>query len=154
MRFPADCGIIEKIPRKCPGRGKDTVEKVEFRLWLLLSLLWLAVILFHSCMPAGTSNAESQGLLAVVQMLAPWMTHALLRSLAHFFSYLLLGIFVTGACLNTRGFSLLKPLALCDETVQLFVPGRAGELKDLWVDFAGALLGTLLLRLLSKLRKH
>ncbi len=136
------------------------MKKSKFRLWLLLSLLWLAVILFHSCMPAGTSNAESQGLLAVVQMLAPWMTHALLRSLAHFFSYLLLGIFVTGACLNTRGFSLLKPLALCqlaalcDETVQLFVPGRAGELKDLWLDFAGALLGTLLLRLLSKLRKH
>lgn len=136
------------------------MKKSKFRFWLLLSLLWLAVIFFHACMPANTSNAESRGMLAVVQLLLPWMTHDTLRTLAHFAEYLLLGSLFTQTCLQVRPFSLLKPLALCqfvalcDESVQLFVPGRAGELRDLWVDFGGALLGCLIFWLLSKLHKR
>lgn len=140
--------------------GGRSVKKSRFRFWLSLSLLWMGVIVLHSCMPASTSNAESRGVLAVVQMFLPWMTHGTLRSLAHFFCYLVLGLFVTATCRNAKNFSLLKPLALCqlaalcDETIQRFTPGRAGELRDLWVDFGGALLGSLVLWLIYKLRKR
>ena len=34
--------------------------------------------------------------------------------------------------------------ALCDETIQLFVPGRSGQIADVWLDTAGYLTGALL----------
>ena len=34
--------------------------------------------------------------------------------------------------------------ALCDETIQLFVPGRSGQITDVWLDTAGYLTGALL----------
>ena len=50
---------------------------------LAVSLLWLALIYFQSALPAPTSQAESGGLLAVVQTVFPWMTNFLLRKIAH-----------------------------------------------------------------------
>lgn len=35
-------------------------------------------------------------------------------------------------------------IAFVDETIQLFVPGRSGEVRDMWIDFAGVALGTLI----------
>ena len=135
------------------------MKKRKFRFWLILSLLWLAVIFWQSSMPARTSHTESRGLLAALQPIFPFLTHHLLRKLAHFLSFALLGIFFTGMFRNARGFLLLKPLscclfaALCDETLQLYVEGRAGMLTDVWLDFAGALTGTLLMWLIYKIRK-
>ena len=34
--------------------------------------------------------------------------------------------------------------ALCDETIQLFVPGRSGQITDVWLDTVGYLTGALL----------
>ncbi len=33
--------------------------------------------------------------------------------------------------------------ALTDETIQLFVPGRSGQVTDVWIDFSGVLTGLL-----------
>ena len=41
--------------------------------------------------------------------------------------------------------------ALCDETIQLFVPGRSGQITDVWLDTAGYLTGALLTLLLFRL---
>ena len=41
--------------------------------------------------------------------------------------------------------------ALCDETIQLFVPGRSGQITDVWLDTAGYLAGALLTLLLFSL---
>ena len=111
-------------------------------------------------MPASASNAESLGFLAVVQTIFPWMTNQLLRKLGHFTEFAVLGVFVTGAFRNAKNFTLFKPLglclftAVCDETLQLFVAGRSGNVRDIWIDFSGALLGTLLTWLIYKLRKR
>lgn len=35
--------------------------------------------------------------------------------------------------------------ALIDETIQLFIEGRAGMIADVWIDFAGVVTGALLL---------
>ena len=29
--------------------------------------------------------------------------------------------------------------ALTDETIQLFVPGRSGQVTDIWIDFSGVM---------------
>ena len=136
------------------------MKKRRFHIWLLLSCAWLIVIFGHSSMPAATSDAESLGFLAVVQTVFPWMTNHLLRKLGHFTEFAVLGVFVTGAFRNAKNFTLFKPLglclftAVCDETLQLFIAGRSGNVRDIWIDFSGALLGTLLTWLVYKLRKR
>ena len=35
--------------------------------------------------------------------------------------------------------------ALCDETIQLFVEGRSGQISDVWLDAAGIATGALLI---------
>ena len=41
--------------------------------------------------------------------------------------------------------------ALCDETILLFVPGRSGQIADVWLDTAGYLTGALLTLLIFHL---
>lgn len=135
------------------------MKQSKFRFWLVFDLLWLMLIFGHSLLPATVSRAESGGLLAVVQTVFPWISHTLLRKLGHITEYAILGVGLTGLFSNRKGFSLPKPLAaglfaaLCDETIQLFVAGRSGEVRDIWIDLAGLLLGTLLLRLVYRIRK-
>ena len=104
------------------------MKKRSFRIYLILTLFWTAGIFLHSAMPAAASNAESGGVLAVVQMILPWITHGVLRKAAHF-------------------------LEFADETIQSFTPGRNCALSDVWLDAAGALTGAVLLWLIFKLRK-
>ncbi len=98
---------------------------------------WLLVIWGHSCLPAAQSGAESGALLVVVQDLLPRMTDHVLRKCAHFAEYAVLGA--------------LTAAALCDETIQLFVPGRSGQIADVWLDTAGYLTGALLTLLIFRL---
>ena len=101
---------------------------------------WLLVIWDHSCLPAAQSGAESGALLAVVQDLLPWMTDHVLRKCAHFAEYAVLGALTAAALRTSAHFSWPRALlpgpfaALCDETIQLFVPGRSGRIADVWLD--------------------
>ena len=118
---------------------------------------WLLVIWGQSCMPAVHSGAESGALLTVVQRLLPHMTDHILRKCAHFGEYALLGVFTAAALRTGTRFSWPAALlpgtsaALCDETIQLFVPGRSGQITDVWLDTAGYLTGALLTLLIFRL---
>ena len=111
-------------------------------------------------MPAAVSNSESLGVLSVLRTVFPWLTNHLVRKMAHFSAFAVLGVLWTGTFRNAKNFTLFKPLGLCllaavtDETIQLFVTGRSGQLSDVWLDFSGALCGTLLFWLICKLRKR
>lgn len=135
------------------------MNKKKFRFWLILTLVWLVVIFGHSAMPATVSRQESLGIFGWLQSLFPWLTHSMLRKFGHLAEFAILGIFLTGAFWRHGKFKLYKPLgtalfvALCDETLQLFVPGRSGEIRDVWIDFAGALCGILLMRLIFRCKK-
>ena len=136
------------------------MKKRSFRIYLILTLFWTAGIFLHSAMPAAASNAESGGVLAVVQMILPWITHGVLRKAAHFLEFAVLGILLTGTFHSARNFTLAKPMlfavltAMTDETIQAFTPGRNCALSDVWLDAAGALTGAVLLWLIFKLRKN
>ena len=144
--------------RKHPGG--DFLKKKKLWPWLLLTFLWLALIFWQSSRTADDSRAESLGLLYYVQKVFPWMTHTLLRKLAHFGEYAVLGWLLTGSLYRAKNFLLLKPLAaglflaLCDETLQLFVAGRGSQVQDIWIDLAGVTAGTLILWLYYRLRKR
>lgn len=69
------------------------------------------------------------------------------RKCAHFILYFLLGLFVTGTFMKmkykavfvTIPFCLL--FAACDEFRQKFVKGRISSIKDVQLDFFGAIVG-------------
>lgn len=135
------------------------MKKKAFWVWLLLTALWIGVIFWHSSRVAADSDAESLGLLYYVQKIFPWMTNNLLRKCGHFAEFTILGGLMTGTFRQLKNFLLLKPIAcaalvaLCDETLQLFVPGRSGNVRDLWIDLGGAVFGALLVCLFFRLRK-
>ncbi len=73
----------------------------------------------------------------------------LIRKMAHFFCYLILGILGmwTLSAYNAEGKRWLIALLFCmlyavsDEVHQLFVPGRAGKIVDVLIDTAGSATG-------------
>lgn len=45
--------------------------------------------------------------------------------------------------------------ALIDETIQLFISGRSGQIKDVWIDFGGFIVGVLLVLIIAGfIRSH
>ena len=43
---------------------------------------------------------------------------------------------------------------MVDETIQIFVPGRSGEITDVWLDLAGFLVGYGLARVITRKREQ
>ena len=114
------------------------MNKKKFRFWLVFTILWLIVIFGHSAMPSEVSRQESLGILAWLTKLLPNLSHSLLRKLGHIAEFSILGILV---------------VAFLDETLQLFVSGRSGEVRDIWIDLIGIFCGTLFLWIIFKIRK-
>lgn len=107
----------------------------------------------------GLIETELPGFYA---LLARWgRPEYLLRKLAHFSEYLLLGLLLYA--LLRRKFSpavsallavmLAAGFALTDEWHQLSVPGRDGNLRDVLIDTAGAFTGAVLGCVLTGLRR-
>ena len=132
------------------------------RVLFTLALLGCIVFIFSNSMKIGEVSQGSSGrVLALLQgvlrrlghpALAQRLTDHIVRTLAHFCEYLLEG-FLLMLCLlvYTRHFfkhvswPMLGGLltALTDETIQLFVPGRSGQVTDIWIDFSGVMTGLL-----------
>ncbi|SNT30381.1 VanZ like family protein [Anaerovirgula multivorans] len=139
--------------------------------WLAV-LLWMVLIFYLSAQPAVQSNNLSKGITEVivetVGRVAPndsfdisRLNH-LIRKNAHFFAYLVLGILVMNAMKRSGidGFKrLILSLGICvlyavsDEVHQLFVPGRSGQVKDVFIDSAGAVVGIVVSLGLSRIKK-
>lgn len=135
-------------------------KKVLFWIFAILSAAWLAFIISRSLKPAEASDMESGRLLEFVHKLLPFMTMKLIRKIAHFVEFGILGALMCGAMLNYRKKrNWLTVLLLCllsalgDETVQLFVEGRSSQVSDVWLDFFGALTSLLLVVLFAFIHK-
>ncbi len=127
------------------------------RLFLILSVLWACFIFGQSMMSASASYEESTALYEPVQQISDEITHTDFRKLAHFLIFSVWGGLLYGLFRQYERFHLLKPLsiALCgafaDETIQLFVPGRYSEVRDVWIDLAGATLSVVLVHITATL---
>lgn len=131
--------------------------------WLfgILIALNLAIIWGNSALPAKASSSISGWLLDLMWFLpdSP-VTHTILRKLAHFSEFALLGL-LTGLlriirqgqpCCSLMGFGLAA--ACIDETIQRFVPGRDSSLIDVWIDAAGFAAGLILVTLGYHIYQH
>ncbi len=135
------------------------MKNPKFRFWLVLSILWVAVIYIFSAFSGEVSSVQSQSVWEVLRTIWPELTHSTVRSAAHCLEYFILGWFTLGMFFNAGGFKVAKPLLFCllvalaDETLQLYVTGRASEVLDVWLDFGGALIGVLITWGIFSLRK-
>jgi len=123
----------------------------------VLIVLWLAVIWGHSMQPAVVSEGESGTILAIISKVFPVLANSekgmfIVRKTAHFTEYFILGTLI---CIDLSSvfYGILSRftiptlvgllVAFIDETIQLFVVGRSGEIRDMWIDFGGVALGVL-----------
>ena len=126
------------------------------KIFLALMVLWLCVIWGHSMMPAENSGNESNFLSEWLMQYLPWMNDFVIRKVAHFVEYAVLGGLLFGAFPQRGRIAVIESVfagflaAFLDETIQLFSPGRSGQISDVWLDLAGFCLVQLLLRLLIR----
>lgn len=125
-----------------------------------ISVLLLLLIWSNSLQPATASDALSTGVLAQLQQF--WhnitgsafpLSNHLLRKLAHFSEFFLLGLFttLTGAACSQKKIRFLPAIlyvgllsAVLDETIQYFSPGRGPQVMDVLIDHSGFCCGLLL----------
>ena len=149
---------------------------IAFRVIFTAALLACILFIFRNSMQTGeVSSARSQAVTAMVNGflgkfgLGPLSEH-IIRKLAHFSEFMLEG-FLLMLCLRVYTKHVLKHVswpilgglltALTDETIQLFVPGRSGQVTDVWIDFSGVMTGLIvglillgLIRMCILLYKH
>jgi VanZ family protein len=133
------------------------MKKKKILLGILI-VAWLCVIWGHSLQPAVESEFESAKWLEVISKFIPVVTNDdqgmfLVRKAAHFTEYAILGVLLALELANyVKGWlrRFVEPLAFTlsaafiDETIQLFVEGRSGQIVDVWIDLSGAALGILI----------
>ena len=82
--------------------------------------------------------------------------HGVLRKLAHGTEYLVLGVELCLLLIPEKPWTALAlsgvMAALTDETIQLFVPERCGQIKDVWIDLGGFTVGVLVCLLIRFFR--
>ncbi len=141
-------------------------SQTSLRFRIIIFILTLGMISFafiHSSMPSEISGNESAGVTDILQGILTFfgfkgeLSHHFVRKLAHFTEYTAIGMLLVGCAYS---FDRKRPYryysqvlfaglatAVCDETIQLNVPGRAGMITDILLDFSGVLTGAILMLL-------
>lgn len=139
-------------------------KRASKRFRIIIFSLTAFMVLFawiHSCFPASISSKESEGVLQFVYGFFKLFgldqdgAEHVIRKVAHFLEFAAIG----GLLLSCAYcFDRFKPhrfyvyvlfggllTAVVDETIQLFVEGRAGMIVDVWIDLGGVVFGSLLM---------
>ncbi|MBR3036941.1 MAG: VanZ family protein [Lachnospiraceae bacterium] len=145
------------------------IKKHPWRwIFIGLTLLWMVFIFLMSEAPADLSDRTSGRLVNFVQQvfyrkwdaLEPadwekqmWQLHYLLRKIAHFTEYIILGADLSLILMTFEkpfsfrfltGFFAGVLYAVSDEFHQTFVAGRDGAVFDVCIDAGGVFVGVLL----------
>ena len=135
-------------------------------IFAVLLVLWMGFIFSMSCENAEESSNTSGQTIRVVLSAVPGFEEQpeevkvniieklqfIVRKSAHFIGYMILGILASGLILQYENINKKYPLAflicviyaISDEIHQLFVPGRAGQVRDVLIDSAGSFLGIII----------
>ena len=125
-------------------------------IFITITLIWTAVIFSFSLQSGEVSGDLSGSVLeALLGFFMPGVLespeklelfHLILRKCAHFTEFMILGVLSLIALKYMKiGYKSIVGLGYCvliaslDETLQLFVSGRAGRVQDVVIDSAGAL---------------
>lgn len=131
------------------------------QLSIILVLIWMIIIFIMSSFNAEDSANQSNFIVNIIANILNINNISLLcliiRKLAHFTEYLILGTLVINMFTknNAKKTYLLSILlciiyAISDEIHQIFIPGRACQIKDILIDSVGSITGIYLFKLLKK----
>lgn len=132
--------------------------------WTALTGLYILFIFSNSLKTSDLSSADSGHVLRLVQNLltstgleGKWLSEHIIRKAGHFTEYTGLGL-ILYQCVRSYEFGAERRLYLhglagfmvpfFDETIQLFVAGRSGQISDVWLDCSGVAAGSLIAALL------
>ena len=123
-------------------------------------LLWMFLIFLMSSFDATESTNQSNFIVNIITNIFKIenieVLSFIIRKLAHFTEYLILG-FLTINMLNKNDISkkYLISILICiiyatsDEIHQIFVPGRACQIRDILIDSIGSITGVYLYKLIN-----
>lgn len=153
---------------------KKSQTSMRFRVIVfILTIGMIAFAFIHSSMPADLSSEESESVMSVLQYILNFLgfsaelTDHIVRKAAHFAEYTAIGMLLVSCAYS---FSRTKPYryysqilfaglatAVIDETIQLNVAGRSGQITDVLLDFSGVITGAVFMLLVymiyRKIRK-
>ena len=132
-------------------------------------MIWTAVIFAFSLQSGDMSGDLSGSVLeTVLGFFMPGVLdnpeqlelfHLILRKCAHFTEFMILGVLSRNAMhymkVQFKGISTMAfcvSIAAVDETLQLFVSGRAGRVQDVLIDSVGALVGIVIVFMYLKFK--
>lgn len=129
--------------------------------WIMV-ILWMTLIFYFSSQVRDESNQLSTGITVIISRIIEKINifdfkidiktlNHIVRKLAHFSIYFILGILIINAIRKSKYISLIICIlyAITDEIHQSFVPGRGPSIKDVMIDSFGALIGILLFSYIS-----
>ena len=135
---------------------KTNILLIVFRVLFTLALCWCVFFIFSNSLENGElSSIRSRqaaqiinGILIKFKM-AP-LSEFVIRKLGHFAEFTLLG-FLLMLCLRVYTSHFIRyiswPLlfgmstAVADETLQYYIPGRSSQVRDVWIDMSGVVIG-------------
>ena len=156
-------------------RNEQSRFKTFNLILFIITALYILFIWIHSLMSAEKSTGESMVVLEFLTDLLKsiginaTLTDHIVRKSAHFCEFALLGCLTLwcGYTLNKNILKLLLPVggvclavAVVDEIIQIFSPGRSCQLSDVILDFTGSVCGAtffiliIIVILLIKKRKN
>lgn len=125
--------------------------------WKIASLAIMALIFWFSQKNATQSSAQSDFFLFLLPFLQDDTARTILRKMAHFTIYTVLGFCVGQSLPPLRpvrafwvGVSICFLYACSDELHQSLIPGRSCQFTDVLIDTAGSCLGLFLSGLFYK----
>lgn len=135
----------------------------KFLAWLAL-LVWMSVIFYFSHQSGDASMQLSDGILdsfkSLFQNFLDYHTLSyIVRKIAHFTEYFILGLLIYHLVKQYRGISKTEIIwmilfcviyAMSDEFHQVFIGGRSPKVFDVIIDSLGSSLSILILQLLQK----
>ncbi len=142
------------------------MRRTHLRILLVVFILMNLAFIWGNSAVAGDQSSEVSGsLVALLHKLLPFLpenelVQTVLRKLAHFAEFALLGMLCSGLAVldwervpaGLLGVGLA--VACIDETIQLYVPGRASSLLDVWIDAAGFAVGLIVILIGNNLFKN
>ena len=131
------------------------------KLHIILVILWM-IFIFYMSSNTSTESSKQSGVIVsfIIDLFNITNTDNLtfiIRKLAHFIEYFILGILVINVILDYHkriyyAITICFIYALSDELHQIFIPGRSCEVRDIIIDIIGSVMGIYFLYFLKK--KH
>ena len=152
---------------------KTTAKRIIFGILIIINC---ATIFYFSHQVADNSSQQSIRVVEVISNILPSIKNMeepkkatlkeqvltpIVRKSAHFSIYAMLGIWTINFINTFQKLKIQKKIilsmlfcmlyAITDEIHQTFISGRSGEIRDIIIDSLGALIGMILILLMSKI---